>query len=138
MHPDDRDLPGASLVDIARGVAPRRTVMSQYHATGAATGAFMIRKGPFKYVYYAGMPPQLFDLDADPEETDDLVGRPACEGVVSEMKKKLLEICDPEEVDARAKRRQAELLARNGGREAVIARGDLGFTPAPGFPADFE
>lgn len=32
----------------------------------------------------------------------------------------------------------AELLAANGGREAVIARGDLGFTPAPGVVATFQ
>ena len=45
---------------------------------------------------------------------------------------------DPEEVDARAKRRQAEQLERHGGREAVIARGDLGYSPPPGHPADFR
>jgi choline-sulfatase len=65
-HPDDRDLPGASLFDVAHGTAPHRTVMAQYHAAGAATGAFMIRRAKFKYVYYAVMPPQLFDLEADP------------------------------------------------------------------------
>ena len=32
------------------------------------------------------------------------------------------------------KRRQAELLEENGGREAVIKRGDLGFSPPPGYP----
>jgi choline-sulfatase len=47
-------------------------------------------------------------------------------------------MCDPADVDARAKRRQAELLARNGGRDAVIARGDLGFTPAPGVAVAFD
>src|SRR5207247_1389193 len=71
-HPDDRDLPCISLFDVLRGAAPRRTVLSQYHAAGAATGAFMIRKGLFKYVHYVGMPPQLFDLAADPQETRDL------------------------------------------------------------------
>ena len=49
-NPDDRDLPGAPLLDIVRGTAPQRTVMSEYHAAGSATGAFMIRKGKFKYV----------------------------------------------------------------------------------------
>jgi len=43
-------------------------------------------------------------------------------------------MCDPADVDARAKKRQAELLEQNGGREAVIKRGDLGFTPPPGHP----
>jgi choline-sulfatase len=46
----------------------------------------------------------------------------------------LHKICDPAEVDARAKRRQAELLEENGGRDVVIKRGDLGFTPPPGYP----
>jgi len=44
-------------------------ILSEYHAAGAATGAFMIRKGPFKYIHYVGMSPQLLDLDADPQET---------------------------------------------------------------------
>ena len=61
-----------SILDIVSGTAPQRTVLSEYHAAGAATGAFMIRKGKFKYVYYVGMPPQLFDLEADPFETRDL------------------------------------------------------------------
>ena len=34
--------------------------------------------------------------------------------------------------------RQAEQLDRHGGREAVIARGDLGFSPPPGFRAEFH
>jgi choline-sulfatase len=45
---------------------------------------------------------------------------------------------DPEEVDARAKRRQAELLAHAGGREAALARGDLNYTPAPGQAPDMN
>jgi choline-sulfatase len=46
-------------------------------------------------------------------------------------------MCDPAQVDARAKRRQAELLQAAGGRDAVIRRGDLGFSPPPGYPAVF-
>jgi hypothetical protein len=45
---------------------------------------------------------------------------------------------DPEATDARAKRRQADLLAQFGGREKALARGDLGFTPAPGTAAEFN
>jgi choline-sulfatase len=47
VHPDDHDLPGLSLFDVAKGVASRRTMLSEYHAAGATTGAFMIRKGRF-------------------------------------------------------------------------------------------
>lgn len=75
---------------------------------------------------------------ADPDETEDLAANPRHAAVLAECRAKLYSICDPDEVDRKAKARQAELLAANGGREAVIARGDLGFTPAPGFAADFE
>ena len=47
-------------------------------------------------------------------------------------------VLDPEEVDARAKRRQGVLLAKAGGKEAALAQGDLGFTPAPGTKAEMN
>ena len=37
----------------------------------------MTRHGPFKHVYYEGMPPQLFDLARDPQERHDLAPTPA-------------------------------------------------------------
>jgi choline-sulfatase len=130
--------PGVSLLDIANGKSPRRAVMSEYHGMGSTTGAFALRMGKWKYVHYAKYPPQLFDLAADPDEIVDLAGDPSCAAALEECRTALYAICDPSEVDARAKARQATLLAENGGREAVIARGDLGFTPAPGFSADFR
>jgi choline-sulfatase len=45
---------------------------------------------------------------------------------------------DPDAVDHQAKHRQGELLAGYGGREAALARGDLGFTPAPVTEAAFN
>ncbi len=36
---------------------------------------FMIRWDNYKYVYYTGYSPQLFDLEADPEENCDLAAR---------------------------------------------------------------
>jgi choline-sulfatase len=99
---------------------------------GSATGAFMIRHGHYKYVHYVGYPSQLFDLQADPEELTDLAVNPAYSQVLEDCRQRLYKICDPEEVDRRAKARQAQLLAQNGGRDAVVARGDLGFTPVPG------
>ncbi|MDB5825175.1 MAG: sulfatase [Herminiimonas sp.] len=130
--------PGYSLMDIANGEKPKRTVLSEYHGMGSTTGAFAVRVGKWKYIHYAKYHPQLFDLDADPDEVDDLASNPGFAGVLEECRAALYSVCDPDEVDRRAKSRQAELLAANGGREAVLARGDLGFTPAPGFAADFK
>jgi choline-sulfatase len=50
----------------------------------------------------------------------------------------LLQYLDPHEVDRRAKARQQELLLSYGGRDAALARGDLGFTPAPGTAAAYN
>ena len=131
-HPDDRDLPGRPLFDIVNGSAAPRTILSEYHAAGAATGAFMIRKGPFKYVHYVGMPPQLFDLDADAQEERDLAAEPGYRGLVADCEALLRGVVDPEKADALARADQAARIAALGGREAIIARGSFGFSPVPG------
>jgi choline-sulfatase len=127
-----RKWPGASLFEVADGAQPVRPVISEYHAIGSVAGAFMLRFGHWKYCHYVVYPAQLFDLAADPDELRDLAGDPRFASIVAEGEQRLRAILDPEAVDARAKLRQAELLAEIGGREAALARGDLGFTPAPG------
>ncbi|MGH8632706.1 MAG: sulfatase-like hydrolase/transferase, partial [Burkholderiales bacterium] len=129
--------PGVSLSRLAQGESPSRNVLSEYHGMGSTTGAFMIRHGNYKYVHYVAYRPQLFDLKRDPEELRDLAGDRGHAKTLEECRARLYAILDPAEVDARAKRRQSELLAAAGGREAVIRRGDLGFTPPPGYPAVF-
>jgi choline-sulfatase len=129
------DHPGISLARLAGGEQPDRNVLSEYHGMGSTTGAFMIRHGDYKYVHYVAYAPQLFDLARDPEELCDLAGNPAHARVLEECRARLYAICDPQAVDARAKARQAELLEAAGGRDAVIRRGDLGFSPPPGYPA---
>ncbi|MBV9966187.1 MAG: sulfatase-like hydrolase/transferase [Alphaproteobacteria bacterium] len=131
-HPDDGDLPGSSLFDVARGLAPHRTILSEYHAAGAATGAFMIRKGPFKYVYYADMPPQLFDLASDPQETRDLAQESGYRGLVRDCERELRRIVDPDAADALARADQRARIEAFGGREAILKRGSFGHSPTPG------
>lgn len=130
--------PGVSLSRLYEGEQPDRSVLSEYHGMGSTTGAFMIRNGKYKYVYYEAYAPQLFDLEADPEELTDLASDPAYDSVLEDCRAKLWAVCDPDDADRRAKSRQRELLEFHGGREAVIARGDIGFTPAPGVAASFE
>ncbi len=131
--PEDLALPGRSLLDIAEAPdEPERSVFSEYHAGGAASAMFMLRRGRWKYVFYVGMPPQLFDLDADPLERVDLAERPEYAAVLAGFEAELRGICDPEAVDARAKADQAALVERHGGRLAVLARGSgSGGTPPP-------
>jgi len=130
-NPADRDLPGLPLDRIARE-APKRTILCEYHAAGAATGAFLIRKGPFKYVYYAGMPAQLFDLDADPQEAHDLAGEPGWQGLAAQCECELRAVVDPDAADALAKADQRARIAAYGGREAILNLGSFSHSPVPG------
>jgi len=129
---------GVSPLALAAPRAAERGVISEYHAIGSTGGITMLRKGRWKYVHCVGYRPQLFDLETDPEELLDRAGDPDCRPTLAALEAELRRFCDPEEVDARAKRRQAELLARYGGREAALARGDLNYTPAPGQVPDIN
>jgi len=134
----ERDLPGASLFAVANGATPSRPVISEYHATASIAGAYMLRFGRYKYCHYVASSPQLFDLADDPEELRDLAADPRYASMLAQGERQLRAALDPEDTDARAKRRQAELLAGFGGREKALARGDLGFTPAPGTAAEIN
>ncbi|HEX6690693.1 MAG TPA: sulfatase-like hydrolase/transferase [Burkholderiales bacterium] len=132
------DYRGVSPLALASGAQPGRAVLSEYHAIGSTGGVTMLRQGRWKYVHYVRYRPQLFDLESDPEELVDVAGRQENAAVLAALKAELLRFCDPDEVDARAKRRQGALLARYGGREAALARGDLNYTPAPGQAPDMN
>ena len=128
----DEDRPGRSLYAIASEATDTdRAVFSEYHAAGAVSGAFMLRTGRWKYIHYVGFEPELFDLEADPEETASLAADPAYAEVVASLDARLRAICDPEETDAQAHADQAAMIERYGGREAALALGAPGATPAP-------
>lgn len=128
----ERSLPGSSLLGLAQGNAPERTVFSEYHAVGSITGIFMVRFGRWKYVQYQGYRPQLFDLEADPGETRDLACEASHQELVSEGSRRLRAICDPAEVTARAFADQERRIAELGGAEVVRQMGSYPYTPAPG------
>jgi choline-sulfatase len=61
----------------------------------------MLRKDAWKYVAYVGYPPQLFNLDKDPDEVVDLAAdHPE---IVDNMDAALRKIVDYEAIDARVK-----------------------------------
>ena len=135
---EDQSLPGASLWPAIEGREAERIGFAEYHAVGSKTGVFMLRQRAEKLVYYVGMPPQLFDLAADPDEAHDLVqegrGLERAEALAAQLRA----ICDPEAVDAQAKASQRAWADRWGGREAVAAEGFLVYTPPPGHAAEIE
>lgn len=121
-----------SLKDIAAQPAQNdRPILSEYHAVGSVSGGFMLRKGRWKLNYYIGFMPELFDLEADPEELVDLSNEPTHAATLADLETALREICDPEAVDALAFADQAALVEHYGGREAALKLGAPGATPPP-------
>lgn len=133
------DRPGRSLFRIAAAPDdPDRLAFSEYHASASPSGGFMVRKGRYKFNYYVGYPPELFDLETDPEEEHDLAGDPAMAAVCAEYEAMLRAIVDPEAADRQAKDDQNAVVARHGGRDKVLADklGAQSYTPVPGAIAE--
>ncbi|MGH2351008.1 MAG: sulfatase-like hydrolase/transferase, partial [Chloroflexota bacterium] len=132
LAPEDGDLPGTSLLRLAQEGDRPRTVFSEYHAIYSTGGIVMLRTQQYKYVYYVGYPPQLFDLLADPDETRDLAADPAHAETLAACQRELRAICDPEAVDRRARADQRRRIEAAGGPAAVLAGGvRIPYTPAP-------
>jgi choline-sulfatase len=123
-------LPGGSLLDLAGAPVRDRAALSELH-TYLPDGVFMLRTPRWKYVHYVGGPPQLFDLESDPEELRDLSGDAAHAPVLRDMEARLRATLNPEAVDAEAKAAQARMIAAHGGEAAVRARERAAYTPPP-------
>ncbi|MBT3992016.1 MAG: sulfatase-like hydrolase/transferase [Rhodospirillaceae bacterium] len=129
----EQELAGGSWFEMAHtSDDPERIVFSEYHATSSPTGGFMLRKGKYKFLYYVDYEPELFDLEADPEETSDLAADPNYAEIVTEYEGYLRAICDPEKVDRQAKDDQNALIEKFGGRDKALHTGTPGATPVPG------
>lgn len=69
------ELDGRSLLPALHGPPLEdRPVISEYHAEGIMRPCFMVRLGPWKYIYIHRSRPQLFNLDDDPGEWNNRAG----------------------------------------------------------------
>ncbi|TVQ25466.1 MAG: sulfatase [Spirochaetaceae bacterium] len=133
------DRPGRSLLAAARSPGRERAVLSEYHAVGSRRGYYMLRYRAWKYVHYVDEPAQLFDLDVDPSEINDLaIEHPAADSVQQRMRAMLFDILDPDAADRQARDDQKRTIERHGGREAVIGRGAFDNSPVPGEEPKFH
>ena len=132
LRESEGDLPGDSLWPLAAGERLDRLAFSEYHAVGSRGASYMVRRGQYKYIHYVGAPDQLFDLESDPLELEDLIDHPGSTELVESMKEALRTIVDPEKVDRLAKQDQEKLIARYGGRDAILRRGTFVNSPVPG------
>jgi choline-sulfatase len=110
---------------------PQRIVFSEYHAYGAPSGSFMLRQDNYKFNYYVGFEPELFDLNQDPQELNNLSAEKSQADRVRDFENRLRELLDPEEIDEKAKADQARLVEEFGGVERALKSGTKAETPAP-------
>jgi choline-sulfatase len=136
MTPEDDDLMGVSLWPAITGAETERLGFFEYHGHGSKSGNFALRQGRHKLLYFVDMPPQLFDLEADPGETNDLMQTPAGRSRAAELEAELRKIVDPEAVDARAMADQRAQIERMGGVEACLGHGNYLNNPVPGKPPE--
>ena len=102
-HPEGLD--GVSLLPLCRSEASGHPgyVFSEYHSNFTNTGIAMWRQGPWKYIRYAGYAPQLFNLDADPEEIHNLAQ--SHPHIVQDLDARLESLVDFNHADTQAKAR---------------------------------
>lgn len=105
-------LDGDSLLDLMRGEDKdwKDEAFSEYLAHGVKGPMAMLRSGRYKLNYSLGDSPELYDMQADPGEFNDLAADPAHAGTVADLQKRLLEKWDPVALDKKIKQSQRERL----------------------------
>lgn len=91
-------------------------IYAESHSEGNCTGSFMIRKGDWKYFYFTGDKPLLFNLKDDPGEFHNLAGSAEHREIERELHQRLTSLVDPEAITWRAFAKQSEVL------NAMVAR----------------
>ncbi len=134
--PESERLPmdAQSLVPLIQGGDEERTVISEFHADKVKAPCFMVRRGRYKYIYVHGFAPQLFDLEADSGEWNNLANDPAVADVERKLHSVILNRFDP---DAIADAVDESVRRREVIKEAMI-RSDTHWDYFPYFDATHQ
>lgn len=90
------------------------TAFAEYAERGSATVCRMVRSGPWKYNYYHGMQPELFNLQDDPGETNNLIGQPQHRDLERQLSQLIMQNWSPDQVSQYMERRNRELALIGG------------------------
>ncbi|MBN2315202.1 MAG: hypothetical protein JXM79_14830 [Sedimentisphaerales bacterium] len=97
---DRLDMDGESLTPLLNDKEmSNRVVDSEMHSEGVYTTCFMVRKGKVKYIDIHEHDEQLFDLEKDPEEWDNLAKRDEYASIRKELKTCILSQFDPDRIE---------------------------------------
>ncbi|NTS30244.1 choline-sulfatase [Phyllobacterium sp. BT25] len=99
---------GEDLGPLMRGdVARKSPVLLEYAAEGSNAPLVALRDGKYKFVHCEIDPPQLFDLESDPHELNNLAGDPGHAGAVADFTEKARARWDMAAFDAAVRESQA-------------------------------
>ncbi|MBV7328706.1 sulfatase-like hydrolase/transferase [Chloroflexi bacterium TSY] len=109
-------LDGDSLLDLASGSATdwKDMAFSEYLAHGVIRPMAMLRRGRFKLNYSLDDPVELYDLEADPGEFNNLGSDPDYAAVREQLRAELLTHWNPLELEQRIRESQEERLLIRG------------------------
>jgi len=93
---DGKQRPGIALQKLADSEEFDRPILSEYHDGGSPTGMFMLRNASWKYNYYPGFAPELYDMKNDPHELIDLGESKAHKDIRAQCHAQMLTLVDPE------------------------------------------
>jgi choline-sulfatase len=112
---NDPEMPGVNLMPVLQGKedAADRTLFSEWHGTGFPCAWYMLANKKYKYIYYERNRPSLFDMEADPQEVNDLALDPTYAERLKMFEAELRSILDPVET-AKLARRQQGLITADG------------------------
>ncbi len=105
-------LDGADLTPYLENgdIEPERPVYAELLCEGILAPIFMIRRGRFKFLTSKGDPDQLYDLEADPDETVNLAGELAHTQTVAAFHKEVEEKWDSDALAAEIRLSQKRRL----------------------------
>ncbi len=95
LNEDEEKRLAKSLWPVLRGeqVKPE-PVFAEYHGTGTRSGGYVLRRENIKLIHFIDMPPQLFDLEHDPEEAVNLAEDPAFAALYLARANKRVLLCE--------------------------------------------
>ena len=86
--------------ELEGGPANPVAVVGEYLGEGAIAPCFMLRRGQHKYIHSAPDPDQLYDLDTDPDELDNLAPKPEHRALLDGFRAETKQGWDAEQIHA--------------------------------------
>jgi len=107
------NLDGRDMSDLVRNERPSGPGMAivENYAEGVWRGVRTIRRGQYKLTYIPGMEPEMFDLEQDPNEWNNVASDPAYQEIRKELEELVLKDWDPDACDERRWQSEERRLA---------------------------